>query len=108
MGKLSNELPVINMIKSRMKRDDKFTKDQIRDFERRVTRTHSLRFLVEMLQDYQTDCQRYLRRHGDGRKERKRLESVCGVHYERAERLHASRRLIHETVRHLCIEPAVL
>ena len=53
MGELSNELPVINIIKSRMKTDDKFTKDQIRDFERRVGRTHSLRFLVEMVQEFQ-------------------------------------------------------
>ena len=38
MGKLSEELPIIDLIKREMKKDDKFTKDQIRDFERRVDR----------------------------------------------------------------------
>ena len=53
MGKLSEELPIINVIKREMKKDDKFTKDQIRDFERRVGRSDSIRFLVEMLQTWQ-------------------------------------------------------
>ena len=49
MGKLSDELPIINVIKRRMKKDENFTNDQVRDFERRVGRTHSLRFLVEIV-----------------------------------------------------------
>jgi len=75
MGVLSNELPVINIIKSRMKTDDKFTKDQIRDFERRVGRTHSLRFLVEMVQEFQ---QRYVK-----------LSQLCGRESRRADDLQA-------------------
>eukprot|EP01046_Picozoa_sp_COSAG06_P118585 COSAG06_NODE_65768_length_256_cov_0.656051_1_plen_51_part_10 len=35
-----------------MKKDEKFTKDQVRDFERRVGRTYSLHFLVKMIQEY--------------------------------------------------------
>ena len=52
MGELADELPIINMIKRRMKKDDKFTKDQVRDFERRVSRSDSVRFLVEMIQEF--------------------------------------------------------
>jgi len=50
MTKLSDELPIIKLIKQRMSKDDNFTKDQVRDFERRVGRTYSLRFIVQMLQ----------------------------------------------------------
>ena len=39
MGKLSEEIPVLEKIKDRMKIDEKFTNDQIRDFERKVSRT---------------------------------------------------------------------
>jgi len=50
MGKLSDELPIIKLIKQKMSKDDNFTHDQVRDFERRVGRTYSLRFIVQMLQ----------------------------------------------------------
>ena len=58
MGKLSEELPIINVIKREMKRDENFTKDQVRDFERRVDRSTSVRFLVEMLQSWQNRYQK--------------------------------------------------
>ena len=58
MGKLSEELPIIDLIKRRMKKDEKFTKDQVRDFERRVDRSESVRFLVELVQEFQ---QRYVK-----------------------------------------------
>jgi cell shape-determining protein MreC len=52
MGKLSDELPIIKLIKQKMSKDDNFTHDQVRDFERRVGRTYSLRFLIQMLQRF--------------------------------------------------------
>ena len=52
MGKLSDEFPIIKLINQRMSKDDNFTKDQVRDFERRVGRTYSLRFLIQMLQRF--------------------------------------------------------
>ena len=52
MGKLSDELPIIKLIKQRMSKDDNFTKDQVRDFERRVGRTYSLKFLIQILQRF--------------------------------------------------------
>tara|TARA_R110000765_G_scaffold246108_1_gene348233 strand:- start:1571 stop:1900 length:330 start_codon:yes stop_codon:yes gene_type:complete len=52
MGKLSEEIPVLEKIKDRMKIDEKFTNDQIRDFERKVSRTYSNRFLVDIIQEY--------------------------------------------------------
>jgi hypothetical protein len=52
MGKLSKDYPVIEKIKNRMKKDDNFTNDQVRDFERKTSRTYSNMFLVEMLQEF--------------------------------------------------------
>ncbi len=52
MGKLSDELPIIKLIKQKMSKDDNFTKDQVRDFERRVGRTYSLKFLIQILQNF--------------------------------------------------------
>jgi cell division protein FtsB len=58
MGKLSEELPIVDLIKRRMKKDEIFTKHQVRDFERRVDRSESIRFLVEIVQEFQ---QKYVR-----------------------------------------------
>jgi len=52
MGKLSDELPIIKLIKQRMSKNDNFTHDQVRDFERRVGRTYSLRFIIEIMQRF--------------------------------------------------------
>ena len=49
MGKLSDELPIINVIKREMKKEENFTKDQVRDFERRVGRTRGFRVLESHL-----------------------------------------------------------
>jgi hypothetical protein len=66
-----------------MKKDDKFTKDQVRDFERRVGRTHSLRFLVEMVQEFEKQKEQHRRKYLEERKERRRLEGVCSGHCQR-------------------------
>ena len=94
MGKLSEELPIINVIKREMKKDDKFTKDQIRDFERRVDRSHSIRFLVEMLQTWQNRYQKLAdkqwRSHRKAQEEIEQLKAKIEK-YEQAEQ-----RLIEE------------
>ncbi len=52
MGKLQEQYSVIRIIKIRMNddRDFKFTKDQIRDYERKVQRTDSGMFHLKLLQ----------------------------------------------------------
>ena len=63
MGKLSEELPIIDVIKREMKKDDKFTKDQIRDFERRVDRSQSVRFLVELVQELEKQREQHRQKY---------------------------------------------
>ena len=94
MGKLSEELPIVDLIKRRMKKNDKFTTDQVRDFERRVDRSESIRFLVEIVQEFQ---QKYVklsdkswRAHCKARDEIEKLQAKVEK-YEQAEQ-----RLIEE------------
>ena len=89
MGKLSNELPIIDLIKRRMKKDENFTKNQIRDFERRVGRSDSVRFLVELVQEFH---ERYVklsdkqwREHCKARDEIEQLKAKVEK-YEQAEK----------------------
>ena len=89
MGKLSDELPIINVIKREMKKDDQFTKDQVRDFERRVGRSDSVRFLVEMLQSWQNRYKKLAdkqwREHCKARDEIEQLKAKIEK-YEQAEK----------------------
>jgi len=44
--KKKSEYYVIDILKERMEEDENFTKDQIRDFDRRVNRTYSMKFII--------------------------------------------------------------
>jgi len=48
--KKKSEYYVIDLLKERMEEDENFTKDQIRDFDRRVNRTYSMKFIIENYQ----------------------------------------------------------
>ena len=71
-----------------MKKDEKFTKDQVRDFERRVGRTYSLRFLVGMIQEYLNDRkrigERYWRDKNEAKEKIRQLQAKI-EEYEQAE-----------------------
>ena len=94
MGKLSNQFPVIEKIKNRMKRDENFTNDQVRDFERKTSRTYSNQFLVEMLQEFDNARIKLSKLCLEKDDEIKRLESCCHTHAQKYEQ--ARQRIIEE------------
>jgi hypothetical protein len=81
--KLSDEYPVINTIKNRMKKDENFSKDQVRDFERKTARTYSNMFLIKMLQEFHNAKIRLGKKCLEKDTEIKRLESCCHSHAEK-------------------------
>lgn len=94
MGKLSKQFPVIEKIKSRMKRDENFTPDQVRDFERKTSRTYSNQFLVEMLQEFDNARIRLSKKCLEKDDEIKRVEKCCKGHAQKYEE--ARQRIIEE------------
>lgn len=94
MGKLSKQYPVIETIKNRMKKDDNFTPDQVRDFERKTARTYGNMFLVEMLEEYRNAKIRLSQLCMKKDKEIKRLEACCHSHAQNYKE--AEKRIIEE------------
>ncbi len=94
MGKLSKQFPVIEKIKSRMKRDENFTPDQVRDFERKTSRTYGNQFLVEMLQEIDNARIRLSKQCLEKDEEIKRVEKCCHGHAQKYEE--ARQRIIEE------------
>ena len=82
MTKLSDELPIIKLLKQRMSKDVNFTKDQVRDFERRVGRTYSLKFLVETIQSFHNQKIQTQKLCSEKNKEIKQLETINHANYE--------------------------
>jgi len=81
--KLSDEYPVINVIKTRMKKDENFSKDQVRDFERKASRTYSNMFLIKMLQEYQNAKIRISKIGIEKSNEIKHLETCISGHAQK-------------------------
>ena len=76
MSKLIDEYPVLELIKEKLKENKKISKDQIKDYNRRLTRSPLLKTHLEMLQNYQNRVRKKHRQHKEEKAERERLEGV--------------------------------
>lgn len=76
--------PVIKIIKTRMRKDDRISESQIKDYKRRLERSEFLVFHVEMLQEYQNRIIRLRKLLNEKEEEIKQYEISLKIQAQKA------------------------